>query len=289
MRPVYRPSGKFRWGSLVLWSPIPFAAAISLGALTNGAYWAGILAVLVSGLLAGSLIGGACWLALHGAHCRNRFPAAGIGVIAAVIYFVAYFQAGIVHEYGWKGAARFDLLPAYIQMRLESDILISNNVYARKKKPQPDPKANLALLALDVLIVMGLSVLYSVTAVQRPYCESQLAWLKSKMIYCRGDYLGDLRRRMYAGPVVSSLGDLERVTNAEPGDLILMLYYCRRVNFPGRPVEMYLALGQYSGERDKVMLRGRIWNLPQLELFPREFDVVFRLFDVPPPPVEQCE
>lgn len=286
-RVTYQPSGKLHWGWLALWSALPFAVAIFLGALTYGALRLGILFLLVAGLLAGSLIGGANWMAVRGAHCRGRVPAAFVGVIAALLYFVAYFQAGIVRDLGWAGIARFDLLPAYVQMRMESDLVISNNLPTPKKDRRPNPRTNWGLMAFDALIVTGLAMLYSGAAAMRPYCESQQSWLKSKMIYCRGDYYGDLRRRINAGPVVSSLGDLERVTAREPGDLILMLYYCPHVRYPERPVEMYMALGEYQGERDQVMLRGKIWNLPQMELYPREFDVACRLFDVPAPPAPE--
>lgn len=275
MRGSYRPSGQLILSQFVLWSLATCAAAVLLGLIAFGLFLAGFYLVFIVPCVAAAGIGAANHLAVIKSHCRNYWAPTFAGLIAAVLFFVAYFQAGIVYELGVEGAVRIDLLPAYVQARMESDVI--GDVAQHADGKQPVAWENWGLCALEMLFVSAISIIVGRKAVGNPYCEAQDEWMSVATVICKGPTYVEFVNRLMEGPAVETFESLQPVIMTEPGALYLRVFYCERRKYPNRPTQMFLTIGGLIEKKESTPVVGPAAKGGALELFPEEFPVVGRL------------
>src|SRR5262249_31400048 len=117
-RPTYERSGRVAWLRFLPCGPGVLLVAGGMGwcwFLVSDAGWgywrvtAVVLAlpVALSGCLAVAL-----------GHCRNSGVAGTLAFFAAVVFYAAYFHAGLVHQLGPQAFWRIELLPEFITRRM---------------------------------------------------------------------------------------------------------------------------------------------------------------------------
>src|SRR5688572_22509659 len=100
---------------------VPFVAAIVVAWILKTAFFGGwYILALVPGV-AGFILGGVVYGMVGLSHCRNAWLGALVGLLAGLVGFLGYYHLCMLDEpLGPDEVWRVDLLPAYIQARLES-------------------------------------------------------------------------------------------------------------------------------------------------------------------------
>jgi len=177
-RERYRNSGGFKPAHLLLWGLIAGAVAIALGVVLHLAYMRGVYIILIAPLLAGALLAGIVYLAVRQSHCRNRWMAGLVGLIAGLLLYLSYYHSGLVEIAGLQNAHRVDVLPKYIQMRLQTDIVAD---VGRPVDPNANRQGefwmNSLLFLLELALVCMTSVGLGIHRAVQPYSEVSGEWM----------------------------------------------------------------------------------------------------------------
>jgi hypothetical protein len=143
------------------------------------AYFSGWYAIVLMPVLAGCLIGGGLTLIVGWAHCRNRWLAAGVGVLAAVISYVGYYECCFLHDAPPQFAGRIDLLPRYIALRMKTDVAEDVGRAVDQKKPRDsNVYLNWFTSSFELLCVVGICVAFAWNRARRAYCQELEQWMR---------------------------------------------------------------------------------------------------------------
>src|SRR5262249_27396553 len=135
----YTASGQCDWLKLLTIAlPVSLLAAFALAAALMMAFIEGFYFFIVVPLIAGALLGAVAAGTFRFAHCRSPYAAAVLGFLLGTIMFLGYFHADFVHRVGWRGLNRIDLLPRFIEARMNHDVIKDmHDVRNRKQRPIP--------------------------------------------------------------------------------------------------------------------------------------------------------
>jgi hypothetical protein len=176
----YAPSGKCDWLKLfTIALPFSLLAAFVLSACMMLAFVGGFYFFIVVPAVAGALLGAVAAGAFRFAHCRNPYAAAVLGFLLGTIMFLGYFHFHFVHNVGLRGLTRIDVLPRFIEARMNHDIIKDmHDVGNRNQKPAP--VMNWIWFAADWMIAACLCAGIAFAAARRAYCENCQRWMVRK-------------------------------------------------------------------------------------------------------------
>src|SRR5438105_2880813 len=120
-RPAYQSSGRVRWPVFLPLAAGVLASAVAMAWVLAWAFHLGIYLVLVAPLLAALPVGGVLSTTVTLGHCRNRYVAAALGVLAGGLLYLGYYHFDLVRIIGMGHVQRVDFLPRYIWFRLQND------------------------------------------------------------------------------------------------------------------------------------------------------------------------
>jgi hypothetical protein len=178
-RVFYRASGGVRLGPFLAWL-LPAIALAALLALVlfwlflNGYYYM-IIVPMAAALGVGVLVR----LAVIKGHCRNGLVGGLAGLCAAVVLYLGYFYCGMVYHWGPRAASRPDLLPAYIQARMRTDVIRDSN--GSKDSATHSTGMNWLFFSVDASIVLLIVVFPGIQRSRRPYCEACVRWMTRRV------------------------------------------------------------------------------------------------------------
>ena len=187
-RPVYRPTGKVRWliflPGLVLTATVAIAMAWCLWwAFARGFYW-----ILFAPLVASFPVVGIWYLVLRWSHCRSRFLAAAASAALGLLLYLGYYQIGLIQEIGLQNAHRVDLLPQYVQFRMQTDELRDDIGRPAPVPPRPHEPGLFAhvfkwfFFIIELIVVVSLFLTIAQRCGSRAYCELCGRWMKSEKL-----------------------------------------------------------------------------------------------------------
>jgi len=232
-RETYVPSGRVNWGKLVLWFvltlPFPLAAGWLLFRILH---W-GMYVLIVVPLFAGLLTAGGTWMTVWLSKCRNRWAGAAAGVVAGLIAFLSYYQFDYADAVGLDQIYRVDQLPAYIQLRVESDqVLKLPNIAPIRPAAVPARAPNVAFnwlrFALDGVCVLFMPMFAGWTRARKPFSEQLQRWFYEYNVTITGATAREMADILQDDDP-DALADAARPTGINPLPLVdqgqLRLYY----------------------------------------------------------------
>lgn len=229
--------------------------AIGMGYCWFLAYDAGHGYLVITPLIVSLPVAIAAFLAVRIGHCRNRFVAGAMGVLAAIVMHATYFHADFVRRDGAGVMTRFDLLPAFIGERMAKDgngnlagILPRNETY------------NWAYTAGDFILIAfligGLAVFRSLTG----YCESCHRWMRSIAFRTEPGTADDIAEALETRDY-SLIPDVVGSPRLTQSAAWLEFEYCPGLQEPMSDCAAYLTLREYGGATDfptTSMYQGRL-------------------------------
>src|SRR5260221_45419 len=122
-RHFFQGSGKVNWVRFTPWAMLAIATGVVLAVAMAALFWAGFYLVVLVPILAAAGLMAMVILAMKKGHCRSRLVGAGLAVLAGVIVYLGYFYVCMVHDIGLDNAGEIGLLPKYIRLRMETDVI----------------------------------------------------------------------------------------------------------------------------------------------------------------------
>jgi hypothetical protein len=178
---VYFPkSSGVNWGVFLTWLVVPFGLAGLLAGLLFWLFSVGHYYIIIMPAVAALAVGGCLKLAIGKGHCRNRPVAIAAGVCAGLLLYLGYYYCGMVYHFGPAAARRPDLLPDYIRMRIQTDVLRDahdsrrDNDTARRKG---SAFINWGVFAVETVIVLGFTTAAGLARARKSYCEICRQWM----------------------------------------------------------------------------------------------------------------
>jgi hypothetical protein len=176
----YRPSGKCDWLRLLTVAlPLSLLGACALAFVLMQLFLWGAYLFIIVPLAAGLLLGLLTAYLLRVAHCRNPYVAGGFGVLLASVMYLGYFHCHFVSIVGWPGLTRIDFLPAFINARMQNDVVEKiGDVGQREKKPVAF--FNWLWCGADCFMAVAMCRTFAVKGARRAYCETCQRWMIRK-------------------------------------------------------------------------------------------------------------
>jgi hypothetical protein len=200
-RRFYQRTGNVNWVRFLPWMFAAFLVSGILACLLNLAIHSGFYFIIIIPMLAGLIMGGTLFLAVQGGHCRSRMVAGICGALMGTSVYLGYFHAGLVGIIGIQNIARVDLLPRYIQFRMNSDQIrhddrpnVTGYRSDGKKRasaddeetPAPDgsPIQSLGhwcLFAMEFGLILFLACGFAIGRAKKAYCERCQDWMEQEL------------------------------------------------------------------------------------------------------------
>src|ERR1700722_1697340 len=114
----YHPTNRIAWATFLPWALVTLIWAALLAAAMYWLFSKGWYLLFLVPTFFALLLSGFVSLTVSKGKCRSPILAAIFGVLVGVILYGGYFYFGMLSMLGVDSAARFDLLPRYILLRL---------------------------------------------------------------------------------------------------------------------------------------------------------------------------
>jgi hypothetical protein len=180
-RKYYQASGSVNWVRFLPWAALAFVvgALISLVMLLLSVV--GFYLLIIVPLAAGAGSAAMVLLAVKRGQCRSRLIGGLFGVFAGLLVYLGYYYASMVREIGPENAARIDLLPRYIYLRIQTDQV--HDVGAPTEKPDQGPHPerkylNAVFFVIEFGFIVFLPCGAGVRRAGKAYCEKCQLWMK---------------------------------------------------------------------------------------------------------------
>lgn len=286
-RPQYRPSGKVRWAAFLPWTALALAVSIGMGCALHAAYYNGFYAVALAPAVASLPVLGLGYLSVGLGQCRSRSVAVAFGLAAAVLLYGTYFHAGLVQLLGVQHLHKLDLLPGYVEFRMNTDVLRDKRV----ERPQnnvprpadrPNVYANVAFSAFDLLIIIVAVTPLAWKRAVRPYCETHQRWMiEESATFAHGS--GPLlARALHTGSPAAWAGFSPPRSPTTSPHTAVYAYYCPANASSADPCPVYVSVNEVDKVKKqwntgRFVGRGR-WLLDRCELSPTEVAALVPIF-----------
>lgn len=262
----YVGTGRVRLMSL-LWGAI-MGASLSLvvSAAMMGIGWTGFYIIGLVPLVAGMAVGGLAYLVVYQSHCRNKALAGLLGFCMGAMAYLGYYHLDFLSHVGFNKWHRIDVLPAYLQLRWENDVV---------GKPGRDGGAanywmNM-IISIGELCAMGaISAVMASRAGSKPYAENALCWMNSAKFFCASGSSGPITAALAARSLSQFQAALVPSPKDDQGYNECELWYCASHRDPDRVEPIYLSMTENGpankdGNRNTALII-EYWQLDADEL-----------------------
>jgi hypothetical protein len=157
-----------------------FLSALGLAWALQFAFFHDWYLVILVPILAGLALAAALYLLVTWTHCRNRWLACGVGISAGLIAFLGYYYLCLIQILPPGNATRFDLLPRYILLRLQHDVVDDDVGRAQPPNVQKEPSIGLNAFAFlgELALIAGFPAIVAWRRARRAYCEELKQWMR---------------------------------------------------------------------------------------------------------------
>jgi hypothetical protein len=244
---TYKPSGRLR--------PLTFALFVGVTVAGAAAAWlyqslmAWIPYIYVNLLLCvgfGAALGAAGAWAVRRGHCRNRVLALALAVPLALVavgasYAWAY-RATLVYLADQNPGATIDAIredvtfQRWIAVKKEAGWTMSSSHSTSSRKSSPDISGTgvVVVWAIELLTILGLTLLLVDTEVQKPYCERCARWCDTRPLTLSGLGRGDFDHAVQLGELMP-LVDIQLSGDGDPARALVLTGHicdgCRDTGF----------------------------------------------------------
>ena len=179
-RTRYQPGIGFSLVRLPIFIAGSLVTAVAVGWILAFVFLRGwYLLVLFAGLGAFA-VGGVVYGLVGLAHCRNRWLAGFIGVVAGAVGYLSYYLFCMNDNLPWM-AWQFDFLVDYIEFRLETDVVV--DVGRGGAGGNPSTFMNWFVFGSEFLIMMGVPAAFAWTRASRAYSSELGTWMKNEHVF----------------------------------------------------------------------------------------------------------
>jgi hypothetical protein len=183
-RPHYETDSGVSWPRVPVMVGAALLAASVIGWLFKSAFMIGWYLIALLPAVGAAALGGVMFAVVYWSRCRNRWLAAVVAAVAGVVAYIGYYHFCMVDALPPGAAARFDLLPSYIEFRLQNDVseeVGKPNVGQQPKKPTFG--LNLYAFIFESLIMIGFPVGFAWRAATRAYCLELDQWMQRDLTH----------------------------------------------------------------------------------------------------------
>ena len=171
----YRSSMRVAWISFLPWALATFLLTLFLAMAMNWLFSKGWYIIILAPCVSAVFVTLFVSITIQKGKCR--FPAlAGLfGFAMGLLLYGGYFYFGMLSFLGPGNAARLDLLPKYIQLRLNSDT--QHDVERPDDKPaRPDPVMTGVTYAFEFGLILLVTTVPAYRRSKRAFCEKCGQW-----------------------------------------------------------------------------------------------------------------
>lgn len=275
-RTYYQADGAVDWGRVPRFALISLAAALVGAWLLNYLLNLGFyMTLLVPGIIA-ALVGCVVWWQCGAIHCRNGKVAAGIGFLCGLVFYLGYFQAGLMEHLPLEEAWRVDLLPKYIHLRMLSDTTRDRRGRGEVERPA-SPVKNYLFFVGELLLCAAIPTVMGLMRAERPYSSAFGCWLKRETRLLEMGHVEALERALLAGNLHEYLAGVPTTVNTDKACAV-HLDYVNEPNVSPLSQPAYLSVEDKADRKDqKLVIHETLLGKP-LELAPQELQSIASFF-----------
>ncbi len=245
-RPHYRPSGRVDWGRFLPCALLTLACGLAMASALLLAFRYGFYYFVLFPVLAGLATGGVAYWAIGAGRCRNRLVAVMLGAVAGAFVYFGYFHLDFVCRTGFRNAGRLNLLPAFVQWRMDTDVYIDEKERLRLTQAT----LNWICLGIDAGISIAVVAVMALLRAQQAYCEHCGDWMRRLSVLAPAKAAAALEQTVATGsfhalaPLGQTLKDL-----AEP-HIGIEVEYCAGLADPTSSCVAYLTVKNLCQKRN---------------------------------------
>lgn len=182
----YRSSNRIDLAASLPWFGFLAATVFAMSFAMAWLFEAGGYVLFLVPFFASLALTGAVYLLVVRGHWRNPTIAVLFAALAGIVTYAGYYHLDMVWQGGLRMVWRFDMLPRYIVLRMESDI--SEEVGGptpppgTENPPTPTPVMNWIMFAIDLGVLAGFPAVMVWHRARQPYCERCHAWMQPSAI-----------------------------------------------------------------------------------------------------------
>jgi hypothetical protein len=211
-RPRYRRSGRVDWVYFIPLAGLVLIAAAGLAVVLHLAFVHGVYYIIFTPALLALPLTGLVAVAVGLGRCRSRLVAAALGLAAAAVFYLGHFHAGLVSEIGIENIHRLDILPEYIQFRMENEVQTETPGHGPiGRDPTVSPGMNWFMFSVEAALSVWLCSIAAVGRAARAYCEQCGAWKERGLAFFKPGSSRKVIELLDAGRL-SGLEQLPRLT-----------------------------------------------------------------------------
>jgi hypothetical protein len=257
-RPCYQARSIVDWPRLPVLVVVSLAAALGLGWLLQFAFMHGFYFIFLSPILAAVGLSAAMRPPLVWAKCRSGWLAFVVAAVAGTILYLSYYQfclAAMLPRQGW----RFDLLPRYIRLRIQTDVARKAGQAAPVR---PSPILNTIKFCFDLAIIAGIAGVVARKRARYAFCDELDDWMTREQTLLPRNAGFKLRDALESGRLAEFVASWPQGTSPQQSAQLIVEYAGT-----GSPLEypIYASIEDFTGQS-----RFRQTVVRQIELEPKE-------------------
>jgi hypothetical protein len=275
-RPRYTSGFGVSWLRLpILLLAAPAAAAVAW--LLHFLFVHGFYLIMVVPLFAALALAGIMFGLVAAAHCRNRWLAGLVGLLAGLTAYLGYYQL-CLNDFAPPDAQwRVDVLPRFIEARIRTDVAIDVGRGDNAGQKKPFVFMNVVTFVMELLFVAIAPAAAAVGRAGRAYSPEAGRWLAQEMRLLPGGFGPQVRLALEDGSLAEFVASAPPPGHPQLGSRIILEY----VAAPGvspldHPVYLTVTRGSTGRTRIGAGPLGKV--LRQVALEPAEVFALRPLF-----------
>jgi hypothetical protein len=177
-RARYESDFGMAWPLLPILVTGPLAAAFGIAWLLSFAYQHHWYVIIVLPAFAGLALGGVLYVFVGWSRSRNHYLAGTVGVTAGLVAYLGYYQFCLAALLPPGFAGRFDLLPRYLVLRMQTDV-VKDLAEANAGQPKkPFAPLNWFGFAVELLVMVSLPAVIAWGRARRAYSPELGRWMR---------------------------------------------------------------------------------------------------------------
>ncbi|MCP4246363.1 MAG: hypothetical protein GY778_04870 [bacterium] len=228
----YRPSGRVDTSAFGLWAAVTVLASGALAVVLYLLYRVGFYFVGIVPLLMALGLSGMVFLVVSRGRCRNRTWAVLPGLVGGAFMYVGYYHVDMVTWLGVGRAHRVDLLPSFINLRMNTDVVGDPTLTGMEDDQEyeaPDPVKvafNWVFFSLELGLCTLLPALAGWLRAERPFCEGCGKWMSQSLAHFDRSAAATIAEAVQQGRVCEVVNLPKVVPQARQPATILAVAHC---------------------------------------------------------------
>lgn len=182
-RVQYRSDSSAAWHLLPIAIGLSLIAAVGVAWIMEFLFLVGWYLIVLVPFLCGLAMGGIVVLMVVWSRCRNCWMAAAIGVLVGVVCYLGYYGWGMKNDLPANVPWRLDILPAYIEFRMENDIQQDVGGAHGPQPKKPSAFLNWFTFFWEFAVIVGITGSAGWTWARRAYCVELGRWMRRETAY----------------------------------------------------------------------------------------------------------